>query len=273
GTIVTTVCSKDGDAYRYGFNGKLKDNEWSGIGNSLDYSARMEDTRTGRFRSIDPLAKKYPFNSPYDFAAGSPISFIDENGKGPILTITNNNLANKAMVSMSNHNLVEFANIIYTAIATNTLVKNPNSGEITKVPNVINNGDAGRGLTKIDFNTKNGEKTIGILFDPLKLNATESKNITPKDYAIKVISTAISSIDKKIADVNNKIEKNERTWRIQEKVDKEQPGDPANGMAAVKIIHYYEYSSNKEDLTKEKAEYEAAKNGLEQKKDYLEKSK
>jgi len=33
GTIVTTVCSKDGDAYMYGFNTQQKVNEIAGIGN------------------------------------------------------------------------------------------------------------------------------------------------------------------------------------------------------------------------------------------------
>ena len=83
GTIVTTVCSKDGDFYKYGFNGKLKDNEWAGIGNSEDFGARNYDSRIARFRSIDPLTKKYPEFSPYVFAANSPIKYIDVDGLGP----------------------------------------------------------------------------------------------------------------------------------------------------------------------------------------------
>ncbi len=78
-TVVTTVCSED--KYRYGFNGKFKDNEWAGIGNHYDYGARMHDTRTGRFISVDPLTKKYPNLTVYQFASNSPIAGIDLDGK------------------------------------------------------------------------------------------------------------------------------------------------------------------------------------------------
>ncbi|MBS1689403.1 MAG: hypothetical protein JSS96_11805, partial [Bacteroidetes bacterium] len=81
GTIVTTVCSKDGDAYRYGFNGKLKDNEWSGIGNSEDYGFRMLDTRIGRFRNVDPLIKQYPMLTPFQYASDRPTTSKDIDGK------------------------------------------------------------------------------------------------------------------------------------------------------------------------------------------------
>jgi len=35
--------------YRYGFNGKEKDDEVKGSGNSLDFGARMYDSRLGRW--------------------------------------------------------------------------------------------------------------------------------------------------------------------------------------------------------------------------------
>jgi RHS repeat-associated protein len=53
------------DSYRFGFNGKLKDDEVHGAtGTSYDYGFRMYDSRIGRFVSIDPLTAKYPFYSP-----------------------------------------------------------------------------------------------------------------------------------------------------------------------------------------------------------------
>ena len=67
--------------YRYGFNGKENDNEAKGTGNSVDFGARIYDSRLGRWMSIDPLFKKYPYQSPYDFAINCPILFIDVDGQ------------------------------------------------------------------------------------------------------------------------------------------------------------------------------------------------
>jgi hypothetical protein len=41
---------------------------------------RIYDPRLGRFLSVDPLTKNYPWNSPYSFAEGDPINFIDLDG-------------------------------------------------------------------------------------------------------------------------------------------------------------------------------------------------
>ena len=71
------------DNYRYGFQGQEKDDEIKGEGNSLDFGARIHDPRLGRFLSVDPDAVKYPFMSPYCFAANSPIRMIDLDGRGP----------------------------------------------------------------------------------------------------------------------------------------------------------------------------------------------
>jgi RHS repeat-associated protein len=76
--VVTTVC--DGDSYHYGFNGKLKDNEWAGVGNHYDYAARRYDSRIARFISVDPLKQKFPWWTPYAFAGNTPIQAIDLEG-------------------------------------------------------------------------------------------------------------------------------------------------------------------------------------------------
>jgi len=67
--------------YRFGFNNKEKDNEIEGIGNSIDFGARIYDSRLSRWFSIDPLQKKYPGESHYDFAMNSPIFLKDVGGK------------------------------------------------------------------------------------------------------------------------------------------------------------------------------------------------
>jgi RHS repeat-associated protein len=66
--------------YRYGFNGKEKDNEGPV---QYDYGFRIYDPRLVRFKSVDPLTKKYPYYSPYQFAGNSPIKFVDIDGLEP----------------------------------------------------------------------------------------------------------------------------------------------------------------------------------------------
>jgi RHS repeat-associated protein len=67
--------------YRFGFNGKEKDDEFNGNGVTYDYGARVYDARIGRFLSVDPLTKKYPELTPYQFGSNRPIDGLDLDGK------------------------------------------------------------------------------------------------------------------------------------------------------------------------------------------------
>jgi RHS repeat-associated protein len=69
-----------GGVYRYGFNGKENDSEVEGADNFQDYGMRAYDVRVGRFVSVDPLTKKYPWYTPYQFAGNKPIQYIDLDG-------------------------------------------------------------------------------------------------------------------------------------------------------------------------------------------------
>ncbi|MNU99839.1 hypothetical protein D3C71_899870 [compost metagenome] len=71
----------EGDNYRYGFNGKERDDELKGNGNSYDFGARMYDPRIGRWFSRDPLFQYYPDMSEYNYAANNPIYFVDADGR------------------------------------------------------------------------------------------------------------------------------------------------------------------------------------------------
>lgn len=62
--------------YRYGFNGKENDGETG----YQDYGFRIYDKRLGRFLSVDPMSKSYPYLTPYQFASNSPIGGIDLDG-------------------------------------------------------------------------------------------------------------------------------------------------------------------------------------------------
>ena len=71
------------DDYRYGFQGQEKDDELKGEGNSLNYTFRMHDPRVGRFFATDPLEKKYPWYSPYQFSGNRLIDMIELEGLEP----------------------------------------------------------------------------------------------------------------------------------------------------------------------------------------------
>lgn len=69
-----------GNGYRYGFNGKENDNEVKGEGKQQDYGMRIYDPRLGRFLSVDPLTREYPWNSSYSYAEGDIVRSIDMDG-------------------------------------------------------------------------------------------------------------------------------------------------------------------------------------------------
>jgi RHS repeat-associated protein len=74
-------------SYRYGFNGKEKDDEAKGSGTQYDYGFRIYDPRLGRFLSVDPLARSYPWNSTYAYAENDVIRCIDLDGLEKYLKI------------------------------------------------------------------------------------------------------------------------------------------------------------------------------------------
>ena len=71
--------------HTYGFNGMENDNEISGAGNSLDFGARMYNSRLGRWFAKDPLEAKYTSLSPYNFVANMPIVAIDPDGRDIVI--------------------------------------------------------------------------------------------------------------------------------------------------------------------------------------------
>ncbi len=66
--------------YRYGFQAQEKDDEIKGLGNSYNYTLRIHDPRLGRFLSIDPLSKGFPYNSPYAFSENRVIDAVELEG-------------------------------------------------------------------------------------------------------------------------------------------------------------------------------------------------
>ena len=74
--------------YRFSFNGMEKDDEVKGLGNSLDFGARIYDSRLARWYSLDPLQSNTPWDSPFAAMGNNPIFYIDKDGKVKITYIT-----------------------------------------------------------------------------------------------------------------------------------------------------------------------------------------
>jgi RHS repeat-associated protein len=119
--------------YRYGFNGKENDNEVV----QYDYGFRIYDPRLGRFKSVDPLTKQYPFYTPYQFAGNSPIFAIDLDGKEPEVIITNNGKLTEPIIHLLS-SVLDYKQSFLRGIRfgwTNEKVKLPDNEFAANLPN------------------------------------------------------------------------------------------------------------------------------------------
>jgi RHS repeat-associated protein len=124
-TVFSTVSSYD---YRFGFNGKEKDDEIQGDGNSYDFGARIYDSRLGRFLSMNPIYKEHPQLSEYQFAGNTPIWTIDIDGLEPAVFIGSSkqvSLINKTLGNV-NWKPFELAMLDLALISTQATFKSKN---------------------------------------------------------------------------------------------------------------------------------------------------
>ncbi|WP_163309771.1 JAB-like toxin 1 domain-containing protein [Dysgonomonas sp. 521] len=77
GSVFASTTGAGKQPYKY--NGKELD-AMHGV-NLYDYSARYMDSQIGRFTSVDPLAEKKYWISPYTYARNNPLRFIDPDGR------------------------------------------------------------------------------------------------------------------------------------------------------------------------------------------------
>ena len=115
--------------YRYGFNGMEKDDEVSGEGNSLDFGARIYDSRLGRWMSLDPHMKEYPDLSPYNFVANNPIIFIDPDGKDIIIHYKDKN-GNDASYEYGSKQSVPDNEFVHQTVNALNHIKTAGSGKL-----------------------------------------------------------------------------------------------------------------------------------------------
>lgn len=131
-----------GNEYRYGYQGSEKDDEVSGEGNSLNSFFRQYDPRLGKFKSIDPMSNKFPWQSPYVGFDNNPVLFADSTGgeTDPI------NPSKSYLNAMIDHDAIE-------------LLLESASYKLGPIPSVVNNEK----YKQIAFKHFTVNYTVGIL--------------------------------------------------------------------------------------------------------------
>jgi RHS repeat-associated protein len=113
------------NAYRFNYNGKEIDRETG----YEDYGFRIYDPKVARFLSTDPLTKKYPMLTPYQFASNTSIMAIDLDGLEAfphyegILNARNKGLVTDKDLEIINEYRLRFAVMGLTAVVDVAITK------------------------------------------------------------------------------------------------------------------------------------------------------
>jgi len=142
--------NKKRSSYRFGFNGQEKVDEWSGSGNMYDFEARLYDPRICRPPSIDPLTKKYPHLSPYQWANNSPIRNIDLDGAEDLP----NDILNRAKTY--GVNMIKTATYNLMIAAAQSIVNFTEYKAEEKKQELLKNPGTGTGVLLFEFATGTG---------------------------------------------------------------------------------------------------------------------
>ncbi len=121
--------------HRFSFNGMEKDDEVKGLGNSLDFGARMYDPRLGRWLSMDPHNEKYPWLSPYLSFANNPIIVVDIKGRDNIIYLVVLSSTEGVLTKAQIDDIVAQANQNFKDMGLKTEVRiaDPSTFDITKM--------------------------------------------------------------------------------------------------------------------------------------------
>jgi RHS repeat-associated protein len=174
-TLVKTLTSNKSKKsvrrdYMFGFNGQEKDNEIKGAGNSLDFGARVYDSRLGRWLSLDPLMSKYPSLSPYVYCNNNPILYLDPDGKR--FFIATGMSENDTKLALS-----DVQGLIGNANYNNLIVHNTQTGEIKFDINQVPLNERNAGMVLLSKVTLTPKKIVYEV--ATAMNGYDRDNCTP----------------------------------------------------------------------------------------------
>ncbi len=124
----------------YSFQGQEHDDEVKGEGNSMNYKYRMHDPRVGRFFAVDPLAKKYPYYSPYAFSGNRLVDCVELEGLEPL---KKENVDNGFYIPTMQINLPNGGSVLIWAHVNSLAVTNATIQTIESFPNFATVDGAG----------------------------------------------------------------------------------------------------------------------------------
>ena len=89
---------------RWRFSGKETQSFYNPAIPYNDFGARLHDPRTGRWLGVDPMAEKYSWQSAYSYCSGSPVMYVDSDGKDNY--IFKNNRYVRTVTTNSTHTII-----------------------------------------------------------------------------------------------------------------------------------------------------------------------
>jgi RHS repeat-associated protein len=171
--------------HRFTFNGKESDSEVKGEGNSLDFGARVYDSRLGRFLTIDPDNEKFAATSPFVYTYNNPLFFIDKNGETGVASIEGNTIVIRATI------------IYYGDI--NLADARDMTNQIQNVCNSVHHEDGSVGLGRVEIEGR----TYNVRFEITAEVITKAENETEEEYYFRV-GNEMGSYDPSFGDVRNR---------------------------------------------------------------------
>lgn len=166
-----------------------------GDGNQQDYGMRIYDPRLGKFLSVDPLTKNFPWLSSYQYTDNSPIANIDLDGLERYCVVrwyNNNQLQHTSIIAVPMANQIQGRGTLYielnnTPANVNTYQQlfnvNPNAANLT-APNEATGIAWGQ---MIQQNRGGGGRYLMGTYSPS--NATQADGLRPYEANIAANKT------------------------------------------------------------------------------------